>query len=102
MSKITVRHPHNLTLKVARERINAFEETLKKFGASLVWTDNTAEVKGFGVTGSAELGEGFVEICLKLGMMAKAAGVDPVRVQGSIEKRLGTAFADDLEDEDRG
>jgi len=98
MSKITVRHPHNLTLEVARERINAFEETLQKFGASLVWTDNTAEVKGFGVTGSAELGVGFVEICLKLGIMAKAAGVGPARVESSIAKRLASAFADKSQD----
>lgn len=98
MTNITVRHPHNLSLEVARERINAFEETLHKFGASLVWSDNTAEVKGFGVTGSAELGAGFVEICLKLGMMAKAAGVDPVRVESSIAKRLAAAFADEPQD----
>ena len=95
MSTITVRHPHNLPLDIARERINAFEETLNNFGAKLVWTANTAEVKGFGVTGTAELGEGFVEVCLKLGMMAKAAGVDPVRLEASIAKRLAATFADD-------
>jgi putative polyhydroxyalkanoate system protein len=98
MSTITVRHPHNLSLVIARERINAFEQSLHKFGASLIWTDNTAEVKGFGVTGSAELGEGFVEVCLKLGIMAKAAGIDPVRVEASIAKRLAAAFADEFED----
>jgi len=95
MSKITVRHPHNLSLAVARERINAFEQTLQKFGASLVWSDNKAEVKGFGVTGSAELGEGFVEVCLNLGLMAKAAGIDAVRLEGSIAKRLAAAFAEE-------
>ena len=97
MSTITVRHLHNLTLDTARERINAFEQALNKFGAQLVWTDNTAEVKGFGVTGTAELGEGFVEVCLKLGMMAKAAGVDSVKLEASIAKRLAAAFADELD-----
>ena len=98
MSKITVRHLHTLSLDVARERINSFEETLKKFGASLVWTGNKAEVKGFGVTGSAELGQGFVEVSLKLGMMAKAAGVDAARLEGSIAKRLASTFAEEPEE----
>lgn len=95
MSKITVRHSHSLPVDVARERINQFEELLTKFGASLVWSGNKAEVKGFGVTGSAELGEGFVEVAIKLGMMAKAAGVEPARVEASIAKRLAETFADE-------
>lgn len=94
MSTIQVRHEHNLTREEARERINAFEEMLTKFGASLEWDGDTAEVKGFGVTGSALIDDGFVEVTLKLGMIAKTLGVDPERLEGSIAKRLAAAFAD--------
>jgi putative polyhydroxyalkanoate system protein len=94
MSTITVRHSHSLGRAEARRRVDAFEETLKKYNVSLLWNGDRAEMKGFGVTGGALVTDSLVEITLKLGMMAKAAGVDPVKLEASLKKRLAAAFGD--------
>ncbi|MEE2830476.1 MAG: polyhydroxyalkanoic acid system family protein [Myxococcota bacterium] len=100
MSTITVRHEHSLSREEARKRINDFEEILTRFGASLEWEGDRAEVKGFGVTGNALIDHGWVEVSLKLGMIAKAAGVDAERVEASIKKRLVAAFAESPQSDD--
>ncbi len=97
MSKISVRHEHTLTMQEARARIQAFEGYMAKYGARLVWDGDRADVKGPGVSGSATLGQGFIEVVIKLGMLARAAGVDPPRLEGSIRKRLVATFAPEPE-----
>ena len=97
MSKIKVSQGHTLSRDEARQRLGSFEETLQKYGAKLDWNGDRAEVKGIGVSGDVTVRDENVEISLKLGLIAKAAGVDPVRLQASIEKRLKAAMEDEAE-----
>ncbi len=92
MSTIKVTQSHNLPLDQARDKLKDFEQSMSKYGVSAKWSGNKATLKGLGVSGGIALSPSEVGISLKLGMMAKAAGVDPARLQASIEKRLKAAF----------
>ena len=93
MSNVVVNFPHSLTADEAKGKISSFEEMLKKYGVKADWKGHAAKLKGLGVSGSINISDNDVAIVVKLGMMAKAAGVDPVRLKASIEKRLTEAFA---------
>jgi len=69
-----------------------FEEMMGKFGVTLAWSGDTAQIKGMGVSGTVTVDDTQVEISLKLGMMAKAAGVDPARLQRTIARRMAETF----------
>jgi len=88
MGTINIRQEHSLSVDEARSRLAAFESQMSQFGAKLVWKGARAEVSGLGVSGSAVITEGLVELTLKLGMLARAAGVDEDRLKGSIARRL--------------
>ena len=94
MGTIQIHHEHNLSQEETRGRLQGFEEQMSKYGATLVWKGNRAEVKGLGVSGSVEVGEGTLDLTLKLGMMAKAVGVDEERLESSLKRRLGLALAE--------
>ena len=94
MSTIRVKQTHSFDRDEARNRFASFEEMMGKYGAKLDWNGYTAAIKGIGVSGDVHVLTDAVEIVLKLGMMAKAAGVDPVRLEGSITRRLEAAFTD--------
>ena len=93
MSLVVVRQEHNLEPERAKERVSGFQDMMAKYGVRAIWDGTSAQLKGVGVTGSIEIGDDGVEVSLKLGMMAKAVGVDPVRLKQSIEKRLAAAFS---------
>jgi putative polyhydroxyalkanoate system protein len=93
MSEIVVKKSHNLGIDGAKEKVADFEEMMKKYGVKAKWSGNSAKLKGTGVSGSINVTDNDVTIALKLGMMAKAVGVDPVKLKSSIEKRLGPALA---------
>ena len=69
-----------------------FEEMMKKYGVNARWSGGHADLKGTGVKGSIEVSESSVRVELKLGMLAKAAGIDPIRLEKSISRRLKAAF----------
>lgn len=92
MSTIQVRHPHAHPPAEAKSRLGSFEEDLAKRGAKLVWSGERAEVKGPGVSGHVRVTADAVEVEVKLGMLAKAAGVKADKLQASIEKRLRAAL----------
>ena len=92
MSKVVVRQPHGLSTTDAQKRMDSFQEMMGKYGVSANWSGSKATLKGIGVGGSIEIHEKEVVVTVTLGMMAKAIGVDPVRLQASIEKRLRAAF----------
>jgi len=98
MGTISIRQQHNLGQETAQGRLQGFEEQMTKYGASLEWKGNRAEVKGMGVSGFALVTDDVVEITLKLGMIAKAVGVDEERLQSSLQRRLGLALAETEED----
>ena len=93
MSKISVRQAHSVSRAQAKEQLASFEEMLKsKYRVSLAWKGDKATVKGIGVSGGVEVSDDAVDVDVKLGMMARAAGVDADRVKASIAKRLKAAF----------
>ena len=92
MSDVVVTQAHNLPVDEARTKIGDFEEMMKKYGVKAEWKGSSATLKGTGVKGGIEVTSSQVKVVDKLGMMAKAVGVDPVRLKSSIEKRLKSAF----------
>jgi putative polyhydroxyalkanoate system protein len=93
MSEVRVSVPHSLPIPTAIEKVKAFEEMMAKFGVSSEWNGTTAKLKGAAASGSIEMTDSAAIIVVKLGLFAKAAGVEPERLAGSIKKRLEAAFA---------
>ncbi len=93
MSDVVVTQAHNLGVAGAREKVGAFEEMMKKYGVKAEWNGSRAELKGTGVSGDIVVTDTQVKITIKLGMMARAIGVDGDRLKASIEKRLGPALS---------
>ncbi len=96
MSVISVRHEHNLSRADARARVDAFEDKMSQYGIHLDWNaeGSRADIKNLFVKGHAELGEGYVLIHLKLGMLARSQ-VNSEQLEGAIRRRLDAAFSDD-------
>ncbi len=92
MSSFTVDQPHALGVEVAKQRLGHFAEDLKKYGMSLAWSGTEAELKGTGASGNVKVTSTNVQVTVKLGMLAKAAGIKADRVQESIQKRLRAAL----------
>ncbi len=95
MSKVQITQRHALSIEEARRRLDDFDKTLKKYGARLDWRGQRATIKGIGVSGDVVVSADDVRVVLKLGLIAKAAGVDPDRLRGSIARRLDTALSAD-------
>ncbi|MFH1809921.1 MAG: polyhydroxyalkanoic acid system family protein [Pseudomonadota bacterium] len=93
MSKILVEKPHSLSVDQAKEALKSFEGDLAKYGLKPEWKGNKAELKGTGASGEIRIEASKVVVEIKLGMLAKAAGIKADKVQASIEKRLGSALA---------
>lgn len=94
MSEVRVSVPHSLPIPDAIQKVKAFEEMMSRFGVTSEWSGNRATLKGAAASGSIEMTESAANIVVKLGLFAKAAGVDPDRLGGSIRKRLEAAFAE--------
>ena len=92
MANITIKEAHNLTVDEAVDRLSVFEEMVSKFGVSIKWKGAKAEIKGMGIGGDIQVTDSDATINFKLGMLARAAGVDGDRLKGSVSKRLRAAF----------
>lgn len=95
MSEVRVSQPHTLSATEAKGRIAEFETMMSKYGVKAAWSGSSAKLKGTGVTGSIDITASSVNVLVKLGLMAKAVGVDPAKLEASIRKRLAAAFADE-------
>ncbi len=95
MAEVRVSQAHSLSPDEAVRRIGSFEEMMAKYGVKAKWRGHAAQLKGMGVTGSIDITDSAATVVVKLGMMARAAGVDPARLEGSIRKRLKAAFAEE-------
>lgn len=94
MATVKVTQPHTLPSAAdARARLDAFEELIGKYGARLAWSGDRATFTGMGFSGGVDVTPGAVEVTVSLGLMARAAGVDPDRLRQSIGKRLAAALA---------
>lgn len=92
MSDVKVTEAHTLGAAEARKRIASFEEMMSKYGVKASWAGNQATLKGMAAKGSIDVTDTAATVVVKLGMMAKAAGIDPKKLEGSIRKRLRAAF----------
>ena len=95
MSTIKVTQGHSLPIDEAKKALGGFEEDLKKYMVKLVWSGANAEIKGTGVSGDVKVTTSDVTVTVKLGMLAKAAGVKADLLEKSIAKRLKAAFPSD-------
>lgn len=93
MASVKVQQPHTIGAAAAKAKLASFEGDLAKYKAKLDWSGHTAQVKGIGVSGNVQVTDTQVSVQLELGMLARAAGIDATRLQGSIAKRLAAAFA---------
>ena len=93
MSTIRVCEQHRLEQDAAKSKVSVFEDMVSKFGVKVIWSDYKAEVKGMGIGGNIVVTEQDVTVTLKLGMMAKAAGVKADKLESSIRKRLVDALS---------
>jgi putative polyhydroxyalkanoate system protein len=92
MSDVFVEQKHNVSIEEAKAKIADFESMMSKYGVKAEWKGASAALKGTGVSGGIDVTPTAVKVTVKLGLMAKAIGVDSVKLKGSIEKRLKAAF----------
>jgi len=92
MADVKVSQAHSLPLDQVRAKLSEFEDMMGKYGVKANWSGSSAKLKGVGVSGDINVSDSAVDIGLKLGMMAKAAGVDAKRLEASIAKRLKATF----------
>jgi len=92
MSDVRVTEPHHTTPADAKTKVSGFEDMMRKYGVRADWSGNKAELKGTGVSGSILIDATQCHVTVKLGLMARAMGVDATKLEGSIRKRLKSAF----------
>ena len=95
MAKVKVSEAHGTDPESAIQLIASFEEMMQKYGVKVSWNGHHADIKGMAVSGEITVDTTHMTVTLKLGMMARAAGVDAKRLEGSIRKRLVAAFQGD-------
>lgn len=93
MADVLVKESHSLSPDDAKVKVQSFEEMLKKYGVKSNWKGTHADLKGRGVSGTIDVTASDVTVVVKLGMLAKAAGIDPERLKGSIQRRLKQALS---------
>jgi putative polyhydroxyalkanoate system protein len=92
MSTICVQQHHDLGRDQARAALKSFEDSLAKYRVKLAWSGSKADIKGTGVSGDVTVGDADVTVKVELGFLAKAAGVDPAKLEASIRRRLSEAL----------
>jgi putative polyhydroxyalkanoate system protein len=92
LSTVTVTQAHALGVDAAKKALQQFESDIAKYNMKLVWSGSGAEIKGTGASGDVRVTASSVTVSVKLGMLAKVAGVDPQKLEQSIAKRLKAAL----------
>jgi putative polyhydroxyalkanoate system protein len=92
MADVRVTETHQLAPEEAIRRIASFEEMMSKYGVKSKWSGRSAELKGPGVSGTIDVTPKDATVVVKLGLMAKALGIDTGKLENSIRKRLRAAF----------
>jgi putative polyhydroxyalkanoate system protein len=93
MSTIRVEQPHTKSIEEAKQAVEAFGDDMKaRYGLKLEWAGTQAKLKGTGASGDVSVKADAVVVQVKLGMLAKAAGIKADKVEASIKKRLAAAL----------
>ena len=91
MANIKIRKKHKLTRKDARDKVEEIAKELKsKLKADYSWQGDSLQFKRAGASGSIDIGDGLVEIDIKLGL-----ALTPLK--GKIEKEIETSLSAALE-----
>lgn len=93
MSTVTVKESHSLPADDVKTRLAQFEQDISKYGLKLNWNGDAAKLEGTGASGEVKVAPSDVTVVVKLGMMAKMAGIKPDKLEASIRKRLQAALA---------
>ncbi|MEM7676041.1 MAG: polyhydroxyalkanoic acid system family protein [Myxococcota bacterium] len=93
MSTVVVTEAHSLDPEEAKKRLASFEAEIAKYGMKAHWSGLSADLKGTGASGDVKVTGSAVTITVKLGMVAKMAGVKPDKLEVSLQKRLKEALA---------
>lgn len=92
MSKIRVEKEHRLARDQVRNALAPLKEFINKYHMKETWSGDICKLDGPGASGEIRIEEQKVVVEIKLGMLAKAAGVKPERVEQSVSKRLDEAL----------
>jgi len=90
MSNIHIKHPYTLVPDEARKRVEEIAKDLKKeYKMDYSWKGDQLHFRRTGASGSVELGDGMLELKIKLGMVLR-----PVKgkIEDSIRKNLIKEF----------
>ncbi len=93
MSTVVVSESHSLSPEEAKARLASFDQEISKYGMKAHWNGLHANLTGTGASGNVDVTDSSVTITVKLGMVAKLAGVKADRLQASLQKRLTAALA---------
>lgn len=93
MSTVVVTESHALPPEEAKTRLASFEQEIAKYGMKVHWAGLAADLTGTGASGDVKVTDSAVTITVKLGMVAKLAGVKADKLQASLQKRLKAALA---------
>ena len=88
MALIHIKQAHELSREEARQRVERIAQDLQdKLSVDYHWKDDSLQFKRSGASGAIRLGEGFVEVKIKLGML-----LAPMRgkIEASIKENIGS------------
>ena len=91
MAKVQVREAHQKPADDVKAGIAELETMMSKYMVSIDWNGHNATLSG-PVNGEIKITDHDIYVEIKLGMMAKMAGIDAKRLEGSIRKRLRNAL----------
>lgn len=90
MANIHLKHKHSLSPQEARKRVEEIAKGLKKeYKIDYVWKGDRLLFKRSGAAGNLDLGDGFIELDIKLGMAL-------VPLKGKIEKTIKQNIAAEM------
>ncbi|MEA3413280.1 MAG: polyhydroxyalkanoic acid system family protein [Pseudomonadota bacterium] len=92
MANIHIKRKHTLPPEVVRARMEEIAEDLKKkLDADYAWEGDSLRFKRSGASGSIDMGDGFVELKIKLGML-----LSPMKgkIEQTINKNIEVALTD--------
>ena len=92
MANIHIKQSHKLSHDEARARVEEIARDLKKkLDADYSWHGDSLQFKRAGASGSIDVGEDYIDLKIKLGMMlAPMKG----KIESSIRKQMHVALAD--------
>ncbi len=89
MSTIHLRRSHNLPQGVARSRLEGVAKDLRdQYGIDYAWKGNHLSLHRTGASGTVTLGDGFIEITVKIGLVLRPM---KAKIEDSIQRLMNAA-----------